>query len=390
MVVSLRKIFIVLFIAIFLLGGIGEFALAQGNLTTILRVAPSNQEIGLGKTVDIALEVANAQDVFGVDIALEYNPSFVEIIDLDPDQEGVQVALGSFLDPGFVILNVVDPAQGRIQFALTQLSPSLPKSGGGAVIVFRVRGKQTGISPITLIAGKLAHPDGTVITPVLESGQVIVSAISSQPTNTTIPTQAAGTTMPTGTIADPAVTAIPTITPSPTVVLAFEPPTETASPVAVEQYEQATLTPHPPTEVSTATASPVRVTTEDVIQIPIATLPSGVDTQSNDLAAETSLKMFIPGIAKNAGQIAPLLVQDSQAIQTAPTDEELTQSPLVTMQPTVTEIGLSDQNAQPVIPASEIENRTSSSMIVWLAGLLLLLLGVIIVILLIRWRNKPR
>ena len=64
-----------------------------------------------------------------LDLALTFDPNVVEVVDADPNQAGVQAALGTFLDSGFVVLNAADNVTGTLRFAMTQLNPSQPKSG---------------------------------------------------------------------------------------------------------------------------------------------------------------------------------------------------------------------------------------------------------------------
>jgi hypothetical protein len=147
-----------------------------------------------------------------MDIALTFDPNAVEIVDADPNQIGVQTALGTFLDSGFVVLNSVDNLAGTLRFAMTQLNPSLPKSGSGTLIVIRLRGKQvSGGSPLTLTKVQLAQRDGSGVSTNLISGQVSVTAAAgSAPTGTPIPTQGAGTAMPTSAPQSLPVTVAPT------------------------------------------------------------------------------------------------------------------------------------------------------------------------------------
>ena len=68
----------------------------------------------------------------------------------------MQAAPGTFLDSGFVVLNAADNVTGTVRFAMTQLNPSLPKSGTGTLIVIGLRGKQaSGSTPLTLTIGPL-------------------------------------------------------------------------------------------------------------------------------------------------------------------------------------------------------------------------------------------
>ena len=221
-------------------------AQAQETPPVTLRLAPAASEVSLGQTTDVAVEVVDVQDLYGMDLALSFNPNVVEIVDADPSQAGVQIALGTFLDSGFAVLNAADNVSGTLRFAMTQLNPSEPKSGTGTLIVIRLRGKQvSGGTPLTLTSAQLARRDGTGLSTNLISGQVSVVAASSAPTGTPIPTQGAGTLMPASTPQSLPVTAVPTIG------RATVPPTLSPPVIGLS----ATITPRPANPLVTTTSS---------------------------------------------------------------------------------------------------------------------------------------
>jgi hypothetical protein len=138
--------------------------LAQPASTVILRVVPEEAQVLVDDTLDIAVEVADVEDLYGIDILLEFDPQALEVVDMDPDLDGVQIQLGTFLEPGFVILNLVNNEIGRLRLAMTQLAPAEPKSGTGNLIVVRFRGKTADLSSaVTIVAATLAGPTGNLI-----------------------------------------------------------------------------------------------------------------------------------------------------------------------------------------------------------------------------------
>ena len=229
-----------------------------------VRLAPATVEVPLGRTADVAVEVVDVQDLYGVDLALTFNPNVVEVVDADPGQAGVQMALGTFLDSGFVVLNAADNVTGTVRFAMTQLNPSLPKSGTGALMVIRLRGKQvSGGTPLTLTSAQLARRDGTGLSTNLISGQVsVVAAAGSAPTGTPIPTQGPGTLMPTSTPPSIPATAAPAM--GSATVQPTRPPLVTGP--------SATITPRPTNQPATT--------------IPAAPTQSLQRTIGHELAAE--------------------------------------------------------------------------------------------------------
>jgi hypothetical protein len=195
---------------------------AQGAVT--VRLEPSSVKVALDETVDVAVEVVDVQNLYAIDITLNYDPHVVTIIDADPDLDGVQVALGTFLDPGFVLLNNADNGEGRLRFAMTQLNPSTPKNGTGFLIVIKLRGVElSGQSPLELVAVQMATNTGVEIPVNLKNGRVEVLQSIVGPTNTPMPTQGPGTPLPTRTPIPP------TDTPQPTEPLPTSTATNTAT-----------------------------------------------------------------------------------------------------------------------------------------------------------------
>ena len=88
-------------------------------------------EIQPGARVEIPIEIRNVQDLYAVDLEIHFDPRILTFEDADPQMDGIQPALGTFLDAGMVLYNTVDPEAGIIRFVMTQVNPSEPKSGRG-------------------------------------------------------------------------------------------------------------------------------------------------------------------------------------------------------------------------------------------------------------------
>jgi hypothetical protein len=257
-------------------------------------VAPTSVEVAINQTVDVAVEVKDIRDLYGFDVALAFDPQTVEVIDADPGTDGVQIALGTFLDPGFVIINEANNQAGSVRLAMTQINPSQPKTGTGALVVVKLKGKQArAASPLTLVSAQLARRDGIKLTTALAAGQITVNAqASSQPTPTSIPAQGAGIGMPTDqptSALEPAPTELPTSTVEPT---STELPANAV--VAATATPEPTTAPAPPTEMPPAASTPATA-------VPSApTLTSSSAQPASTLAPDPS-----PTVASPAG--TPLL-----------------------------------------------------------------------------------
>jgi hypothetical protein len=259
-------------------------ARAQNPAPVVVRIAPASVQVGAGETVDVAVEAVDVQELYGFDVTVTFDPQVVEVVDADPNLPDIQVALGQFLEAGFAVINTADNTAGSAHLVMTQLNPSLPKSGTGALIVIKLRGKRAGTSsPLTVVNPQLARRDGYMIPASGAAGQVTVVSAAG-PTSTPMPTQGAGTPMapvtPEPTMVAP--TAEPTTVPATATAVAGVPavapttvptatattvPTRTPAPAAsaTATAVPASLTPPPPSPTAASVASPT---------VALAALPS--------------------------------------------------------------------------------------------------------------------
>lgn len=314
----------------------------------IVRVSPASLEVEAGSATDVTVEVVDVDDLYAFDIQLTYDPSVVEILDADENQDGVQVAQGLFLDPGLTVCNSADNTAGAVRFLMTQLNPSSPKSGSGALIVVRLQGKRAGVtSAITLERADLARNDGTSVETIRESGEVKVVENTGQPTYTPVPVQVPGTALP---------------PPTPTIsgLLA----TVTRTPAG------ASHTPEPTRGASTATP----------------TSRATADPSSLALATSDGTEVALPPPSPMATTATPL-VQASPAAASATT--------LVDSAPTKATTDTPD--AQALVPAVDSaptplpgERSQSSSLFLWLALAALATTAVASAAVLVVWLRRRR
>lgn len=272
----------------------GTTGLAQSDQTVIIKVAPETIQVAPGETTQFAIEIKNARDLYAFDVQLTFDPDVIEIVDANPNQDGVQMSQGTFFDPGFVIRNIADNEAGKLHYAMTQLNPSEAKSGDGVLVVVEIRGKTANTtSPLTITKGEVAQRTGQKLPTTLLSGEAEVALSgSTSPTVTPIPTQNPGTPLPTvaptATPSNPTPTSQPTATPAPTDTPV---PTNTPSPQATPTKAEATPTPLPPTATrlpSTQTPTPTQTlapATATPTAIPAATHPPATYAPTTVVAA---------------------------------------------------------------------------------------------------------
>ena len=85
-------------------------------------------------TLQVDLYVANVANLYGADIKFGFDPSIVQVVDVDPFMPGVQIQpLSGFLSPDLVVRREANNVAGTIQYAVTQLNPTPPVSGSGSL-----------------------------------------------------------------------------------------------------------------------------------------------------------------------------------------------------------------------------------------------------------------
>lgn len=144
----------------------GAPTVAAGRLSqaTIVRCDPSTLNAVVGATVSVTIFVQDVVDLYGLDVHLVFDPAHAQVVDADPAAVGVQIQpLSGFLSPDFVIRRSADNATGLVRYAATQVSPSQPVSGSGAVVRIDLRGTQPGAIPVPITQIELARSDGSTI-----------------------------------------------------------------------------------------------------------------------------------------------------------------------------------------------------------------------------------
>jgi hypothetical protein len=162
-----------LFVALLLSGLLTGTGSAQEGAT--VRLEPlSGQESA--DAVTVAIRIENATRLYGVEVHLAFDPARLEVQDTDPDTEGVQIQVGEFPSPDFVVQNQADNTKGTIDYAVTQLAPREAVSGSGVLATVTAKGKDKDISSLTFVGAKLANPDGQEIPSQTVDGQIETAA----------------------------------------------------------------------------------------------------------------------------------------------------------------------------------------------------------------------
>jgi hypothetical protein len=197
---------------------------------------PDDLELEAGEEDSVDVEVEDAEGLFSVEITINFDPAVVEVVDADPEEDGVQVELGGLIDAELVTTNEADNETGELQvaYSLDEESDSEPADGDGVLLTIQFLGVAGGPVELEFDEVTLANEAGDE-QEVTWEGLETATATATEPEEET-PTE------------EPSPTEEP---PTPT----EEPPTPTAEPedTPTEEPTPTTEPTEPPTETSEAT-----------------------------------------------------------------------------------------------------------------------------------------
>ena len=208
-------------------------ALPAAAAAPIVSLGTGVLEVPVGQTVPLPVSVADIQDLYGIYFHLRFDPAVVQVADADPSTSGVQVAEGDFLSADYVAQNEVDNQAGTIDYAVTQVNPSEPRSGGGTLLIIRFQG---------VGAGRTSQLEVEDIVLTTRDGDVIPVTVMDKEIRVKDAPPAGDTATPSPTSGPPA--APPSVTATPqSPALGDTPPAFTSTPTPA--VEAATMSPPP-------------------------------------------------------------------------------------------------------------------------------------------------
>lgn len=192
-----------------LTSAVGAQAGARAGLLKDMRIRP-------GVEVEIPIDIENVVDLYGIDIELKFDPTFWEFRDADPRREGIQPAIGTFLDPGMTLFSIIDAQQGRVHLVMSQVNPSVGKSGKGNILVLYATALKPGETSFEVSKVELSTRDGIGIDVSGVNGKVTIETEAPAVTATSIPVTDPTQIIIIPTYIPPTATPVPTSTPRPT------------------------------------------------------------------------------------------------------------------------------------------------------------------------------
>lgn len=102
---------------------------------TVVKVEPRYNYADVGETFTVNVTVANVQNLYGVEIVLQWNASILQVTHVDL-RLGVNESRpdGVLYSPVFIAKNETSQAEGRYYLAATSYNPAPPYSGTGNIV----------------------------------------------------------------------------------------------------------------------------------------------------------------------------------------------------------------------------------------------------------------
>lgn len=161
-------LFFALFVAF--LAVLSLVAVARSATATSVTVEPLASTVIVGDSTTVDLVIRSVSDLYGVQLQIDFDPTLVQVLDADPGEPGVQIALGTCPAPDWVLSNTADNTAGTIGYAVTSLNPSPVCNGDGLIASVEFEAVAVGESPLHFSDLLLATPDGEEIPVDVQDG----------------------------------------------------------------------------------------------------------------------------------------------------------------------------------------------------------------------------
>jgi len=186
--IGIKQVLAVFIVGCLFLGIVGAASAQAGAEAGFFE----DYEVPPGQRFEVPFEVRAVEDLYAIDIEIRFDPAILQVEDANPDADGIQPALGTFLEAGLTLFNMVDNEAGLVRFAMSQVNPAEPKSGDGIVLVLTFIAGAEGESDleIGLLEASDRFGNAVVLEPV--EAQVRVLAGAPEVVATAIPVQDQG------------------------------------------------------------------------------------------------------------------------------------------------------------------------------------------------------
>lgn len=160
-------------------------ASALGDGPAVVRPDPVESVAGINQTVTVTIHVEDVAELYGADVRLAFDPTVLQVVDADSSAAGVQIAPRmDLLKPDFVVkrkaCNAADPGDpdcrtgGLVWYAATQVNPSTPATGSGALAAITFRRIAPGEAHLRIRYRELVTRTGQTIAAQTVEGRIMM------------------------------------------------------------------------------------------------------------------------------------------------------------------------------------------------------------------------
>ncbi|HEX7482050.1 MAG TPA: cohesin domain-containing protein [Candidatus Bathyarchaeia archaeon] len=162
--------------------------------STVVRAEASNGQPHVGDTLTVNIKISSVQNLFGLDVTLNWNPSVLSVISAT-SQLGVESHSGGVLHetssyPIDQIDNTASQSTGQYHLLATSTGSASSFSGSGTIATLTFRVTSTGSTGLALTSELSDHPatGGTANLIVHTDAADSVTAVASGPSTSVTPT----------------------------------------------------------------------------------------------------------------------------------------------------------------------------------------------------------
>ncbi len=170
-------------------GPSGTTSPRNGQSSLLLWTDPSVAELTIGESKVIQIRADNPAEINDVELRLEFDPKYIQVVDSDPNAPGVQIQKGDSPVAVQVHRNEVSNESGVIVYHVTREAESQGDESG-ILATFTVRALTQGGSPLRFGFVTLRDEAGAPLpTPEWVSGLVVISpdGVADESTTQAIP-----------------------------------------------------------------------------------------------------------------------------------------------------------------------------------------------------------
>ena len=164
-----------------------------------MKAEASTSQPHVGDTLTVNIKISNVQNLFGVDVTLNWNPSVLSVVSAT-SQLGVESHSGGVLHetssyPIEVVDDIASQSIGEYHLLATSTGSASPFSGSGTIATVTFKVTSSGSTGLTLASELSDHPaaGGTANLIVHSDTADSVTAVASEPSISPTPTSTSET-----------------------------------------------------------------------------------------------------------------------------------------------------------------------------------------------------